>query len=181
MSSAGRALVIEDEEELRALFAHVLKSAGFTVCEAAGGEEGIDKARRFEPNLIVLDLRLPGVSGFTVARVVRALERERVVVIVAVSGLASESLYHEALEAGVRRLLPQAGRAGGAGRTRSSSFGAPGTPSSPLIQLRPRVFQCLVCARVSAVVTVSTSAIHTQSASTRCTSCIPMGPAARRP
>jgi CheY-like chemotaxis protein len=97
---APRALVIEDAKESRELFAYELRSAGFIVTEAATGEEGIDLARSSNPDVIVLDLILPGVSGFSVARVLRALERERNVAILAVSGLASEPLRHEAIESG---------------------------------------------------------------------------------
>lgn len=97
---APRALVIEDAPESREVFAYEFEAAGFVVSEAATGEEGLELARSFNPDVIVLDLILPGVSGFSVARVLRALERERNVAILAVSALASEPLRHEAIEAG---------------------------------------------------------------------------------
>ena len=97
---APRALVIEDAPESREVFAYEFKAAGFVVSEAATGEEGLELARSSDPDVIVLDLILPGVSGFSVARVLRALERERNVPILAVSGLASKPLRHEAMESG---------------------------------------------------------------------------------
>jgi two-component system, cell cycle response regulator DivK len=95
-----RALVIEDDEASRELFAFELELSGFVVSHAASGREGLDKVRTFEPDVIVLDLILPGLSGFSVARAVRGLERSRNVAIVAVSGLTSEFLRMEAIEAG---------------------------------------------------------------------------------
>jgi DNA-binding response OmpR family regulator len=95
-----RALVIEDAPDSREAFVYEFEAAGFVVSDAATGEEGLDLARSFNPDVIVLDLILPGVSGFSVARVLRALEPERNVAILAVSALASEPLRHEAIEAG---------------------------------------------------------------------------------
>ena len=80
-----RALVIEDAHDTCELFASELTLAGFIVVRAANGEDGLERARQFEPDVIVLDLMLPGVNGFSVARAVRARERQRNVSIVAVS------------------------------------------------------------------------------------------------
>jgi len=95
-----RALVIEDDDDSRAMFAFELESSGFVVSHAASGKEGLEKVRTIDPDVIVLDLILPGLSGFSVARAVRGLARGRNVAIVAVSGLTSEFLRVEALEAG---------------------------------------------------------------------------------
>lgn len=99
-SRAARVLVIEDEEDSRELFACELEFSGFLVSTAANGEEGLERVRRFEPDVIVLDLILPGLSGFSVAHTARGLECGRNVAIVAVSGLTSETLRIEALGAG---------------------------------------------------------------------------------
>lgn len=95
-----RALVIEDAEDLCEIFAHELELSGFVAYRATDGQEGLEMARRLDPDAIVLDLILPTLSGFSVARAVRALERNRNAVIVAVSGLASDALRMEALSAG---------------------------------------------------------------------------------
>jgi DNA-binding response OmpR family regulator len=93
-------LVIEDTTDLRDLFAAELATDGFLVIDATDGEAGIDKARRFEPDAIVLDLMLPGINGFNVARILRSNERTRNTVIVAVTALTSDRLRAMALEAG---------------------------------------------------------------------------------
>jgi DNA-binding response OmpR family regulator len=93
-------LIIEDATDLRDLFAAELATDGFLVIDAADGEAGIDKAKRFEPDAIVLDLMLPGLNGFNVARILRGHERTRDAVIVAVTALTSSRLRAMALEAG---------------------------------------------------------------------------------
>jgi DNA-binding response OmpR family regulator len=93
-------LIIEDTTDLRDLFAAELATDGFLVIDAGDGEVGIDKAKQFEPDAIVLDLMLPGINGFNVARILRAYEPTRNVVIVAVTALSSVRLQTLALEAG---------------------------------------------------------------------------------
>jgi two-component system phosphate regulon response regulator PhoB len=93
-------LVVEDATDLRDLFAAEMKANGFRVIAAADGEEAIGMARHFEPDAIVLDLMLPRVNGFDVARILRADERMRRVAMVAVTAFASNRLRSMALEAG---------------------------------------------------------------------------------
>ena len=108
--------MIEDSRESRELYVLELELAGFMVSQAATGEEGLAQVRNFEPDVIVLDLMLPGIDGFSVARVVRALERHRNVAILAVSALTSEPLRKEALGVGCDSFLckPVDGTTGGA-------------------------------------------------------------------
>jgi DNA-binding response OmpR family regulator len=93
-------LVIEDTEDLRELFAAELATDGFLAIDAADGETGIEKARRFEPDGIVLDLMLPGINGFNVARILRGEERTRNTAIVAVTALRSQHYHSMAFDAG---------------------------------------------------------------------------------
>jgi DNA-binding response OmpR family regulator len=95
-----RGLVVEDAAECRDLFAYELERSGFVVLTAVDGQEGLERVSVFQPDVIVLDLVLPGISGFSVARAVRSLEPSRTVVIVGVSGLTSHLLRSEALAAG---------------------------------------------------------------------------------
>jgi DNA-binding response OmpR family regulator len=102
---AMRVLLIEDEEPSRELLASEMERAGFLVQQAENGHDGLEQVRQFVPDVVVLDLMLPVLSGFAVARAVRAQERSRNVVIVAVSALASEALRVEALAAGCDAFL----------------------------------------------------------------------------
>jgi CheY-like chemotaxis protein len=61
-------LVIDDEQAIRAVCSVNLTASGMDVLEAADGERGLDLARRERPDLILLDVMMPGVDGWDVAR-----------------------------------------------------------------------------------------------------------------
>jgi CheY-like chemotaxis protein len=105
-----RALVVEDVEDLRALYASELESAGFIVLQAAAGDEALRQVREFEPDVIVLDLALPAMNGLTVARFVRHQEEvqgRRRAAILAVSALRSSAIQGAALGAGCDVYVPK--------------------------------------------------------------------------
>ena len=72
-----RVLVVDDEPDIVALVAYHLAKAGYRVSTAATGTEAVEVARRDQPALLVLDLMLPGVSGYDVLQQLRADERTR--------------------------------------------------------------------------------------------------------
>ena len=74
---SDRILVVDDEPEIIALVAYHLAKAGHRVMTATTGEEALDCARRDRPALVVLDLMLPGMSGFDVLAQLRAEEATR--------------------------------------------------------------------------------------------------------
>ena len=65
-------LVVDDERTLRETLAESLEQEGFAVVQAADGREAVDAFRRHHPDLILLDLMLPEISGTEVCRVIRA-------------------------------------------------------------------------------------------------------------
>jgi len=69
---AATVLLVEDERKLRELVRSYLERAGFTVMSTGSGAEAISAAASAEPDLVILDLGLPDVSGETVARELRA-------------------------------------------------------------------------------------------------------------
>lgn len=98
-------LLVEDEDSLRELYAAELAAAGFMVLEAQDGATAIGKAFQFEPHAIVLDLMIPGVDGFKVARRLRTDERTEDVAIIALTALRSEKFEQLALGAGCDAFL----------------------------------------------------------------------------
>ncbi|WP_328471062.1 response regulator transcription factor [Actinoplanes sp. NBC_00393] len=66
-----RLLVVDDEDTVRGLLADALRFAGFTVTAVATGADAVEAALRDQPDLIVLDLMLPGMDGFEVVRRLR--------------------------------------------------------------------------------------------------------------
>ena len=70
-ASVERILVVDDEPEIVALVAYHLGKAGYRLATASTGQDALDAARRERYSLIVLDLMLPGMSGFDVLEVLR--------------------------------------------------------------------------------------------------------------
>jgi DNA-binding response OmpR family regulator len=68
---AQRILAVDDEEHIRELATLYLQKEGFTVEEAANGEEALSKVQAAQPALILLDVMMPGMDGFAVCREVR--------------------------------------------------------------------------------------------------------------
>jgi DNA-binding response OmpR family regulator len=98
-------LIVEDEDSLRELYAAELASAGFMVLEAADGAAGIEKALQFGPHAVVLDLMLPGIDGFKVARRLRADDRTHDVALIALTALTSHKFEKLAIAAGCDAFL----------------------------------------------------------------------------
>lgn len=67
-----RILVVDDDENLRRLVAAYLESEGYQISEAADGQSALTRLEETEPQLVVLDLMLPGITGLDVARKIRA-------------------------------------------------------------------------------------------------------------
>ena len=72
MGDATRILVIDDDPKIRTVVRRGLAYEGYRVVEAASGEEGLEKAREHLPDLVVLDIMLPGIDGLEVCRRLRA-------------------------------------------------------------------------------------------------------------
>ena len=66
-----RILVVDDEESIVELLRYNFKKEGFRVYGALSGEKALDLARRANPDLIILDLMLPGLHGYEVLRLIR--------------------------------------------------------------------------------------------------------------
>src|SRR6202158_1979679 len=81
--SAGRVLVVEDDEGIREMLKYNLATAGFSVQEASDGAAGLRTARTSKPDLILLDLMLPGMSGFDFCRALRKSSRVPIIMITA--------------------------------------------------------------------------------------------------
>ena len=82
-TGAGRVLVVEDDEGIRDMLRYNLASAGFAVHEAADGASGLRTARTSSPDLILLDLMLPGMSGLDFCRAVRKTSRVPIIMLTA--------------------------------------------------------------------------------------------------
>jgi two-component system cell cycle response regulator DivK len=95
-----RILVVEDNERNLKLVRDVLYFAGFDVLEARSGEEGVALARQSCPDLVLMDLQLPGIDGTQALQLLRSSERTRQVPVVALTALAMREDKERALDAG---------------------------------------------------------------------------------
>ncbi len=93
-------LVIEDNEQNRYLATFLLERHGYTVIAEPDGPRGIVTAATAEPAMILLDIQLPQMDGYAVARALRAIESLRGTPIVAVTSYAMPGDREKALAAG---------------------------------------------------------------------------------
>jgi CheY-like chemotaxis protein len=102
LTTVPRILVVDDTPETRRLMRRVLERASIAVIEAGTGDEGLAAIRRDRPDAVVLDLRMPGMSGFDLARAVRADPDPaiRSTPLLACSASVQAEVRREALDAG---------------------------------------------------------------------------------
>jgi two-component system, cell cycle response regulator DivK len=93
-------LVVDDYEDNRIMYTEYLAFAGFRVVEAADGEEAIVKAAQLRPDLVVMDLSLPGIDGWEATRAIKADARTANVPIIALTGFAMATHAQRARDAG---------------------------------------------------------------------------------
>lgn len=95
-----RILVVEDHEENRRIVRDLLTSAGYVMIEAVTGEEGIALAESERPDLILMDIQLPGLDGYEATRRIKANPALRAIPIIAVTSYALSGDDVKALQVG---------------------------------------------------------------------------------
>jgi two-component system cell cycle response regulator DivK len=97
---SGRILVVEDHEDNRRILRDLLTNAGFQLIEAETGPDGVEMAKAHQPDLILMDLQLPGIDGYEAARQIKAEPRLSSVPIIAVTSYALSGDEQRAFAAG---------------------------------------------------------------------------------
>ena len=95
-----RILLVEDNELNRDMLSRRLGKKGFEVLLAADGRAGVEMARAERPDLVLMDMRLPDLDGWTATRQIRADEATRAIPVIALTAHAMEGDRQEALRAG---------------------------------------------------------------------------------
>ena len=95
-----RILIVEDQEDNRQIMQDLLESAGYEVMIAVNGREGVAKASSDKPDLVLMDIQLPGLDGYEAARRIRQAEEQGRTPIIAVTSYALGDDRIKALEAG---------------------------------------------------------------------------------
>ena len=95
-----RILVIEDQEDNRQIVRDLMAASGYELIEATTGEEGIAAAARERPDLILMDIQLPGIDGYEVTRRIKADPQLKTIPIIAVTSYALSGDDKKAFAAG---------------------------------------------------------------------------------
>lgn len=98
--AAPLVLIVDDYEDNREMYSQYLQFAGLRVAEAANGKEALSKTSELMPDLIVMDLSLPGVDGWQATRLIKADPRTRDILVLALTGHALEGASQGARDAG---------------------------------------------------------------------------------
>jgi CheY-like chemotaxis protein len=98
-------LTVEDGDGIRRLIRMTLEYMGFRVLEANGGENGLAMAREHLPDLVLMDVRMPGVSGLTACEVMRSDPQLRAIPVVMLSSADSENDIAAGLASGAKAYL----------------------------------------------------------------------------
>jgi CheY-like chemotaxis protein len=98
---ATRILIIDDNKDLAQGLALLLKHMGHEVKMAHDGPDGIEAALAYEPDVLLLDIGLPNLDGYEVARRLRRVENLKRSLIIAVSGYGQDGDRQRSLEAGI--------------------------------------------------------------------------------
>ena len=106
--SVKKILIVEDSKQTQSILKEILEKEGYFVFSAYDGIDGIRIAKREIPNLILLDLLLPKISGFDICQKLREDEKTRKIPIIILSTLADEKNTYEKLKRyDVVKLIPK--------------------------------------------------------------------------
>ncbi len=100
-------LIVDDNQINRSFLRQLLEPIGLDVFEAVDGQEGLRKVVEFQPDLILMDLVMPGLNGLEATRQMRQLSQFKDVIIIAMSANVFESTKQESLAAGCQAFLPK--------------------------------------------------------------------------
>jgi len=101
----AKILIAEDEPDIRELVAFTLRFAGHEVVTASNGEEAVQTAGREFPDLILMDVRMPRMTGYDACRVMKANSELKDIPVVFLSAKGQESEIQTGLEAGAEEYL----------------------------------------------------------------------------
>jgi len=106
MESTGKKiLIVEDHKDSRDVLVALLQFSGYQITEAGNGLQALEKARSEKPDLIVMDLQLPGMMGIEAAKILKEDESTAHIPIIAYTALLNENLKEEALKVGMKSFL----------------------------------------------------------------------------
>jgi CheY-like chemotaxis protein len=101
----AKILIAEDERDIRDLVAFTLRFAGYEVFAAANGEEAVEMAPNVNPDLILMDVRMPRMTGYEACRIMKLNPDLKDIPIVFLSAKGQETEIQQGLDAGAEEYL----------------------------------------------------------------------------
>jgi CheY-like chemotaxis protein len=95
-----RVLIVEDHPDTRAVIRELLETSGYVPTEAADGTEGLAQAERMHPEVILLDVRMPGLDGYEVCRRLKQNPATAAIPVIFITAAQDLTLNRLAYEAG---------------------------------------------------------------------------------
>jgi DNA-binding response OmpR family regulator len=97
---AAKILVVDDEQDMVELLTYTLKEKGYKVFTATSGLEALNKARKHLPDLILLDLMLDGIDGYSICEILRRQPSTATVPVIMITALAGQIVRLNGLASG---------------------------------------------------------------------------------
>ena len=101
----AKILIAEEERDIRDLIAFTLRFAGYEVFAATNGEEAVEMAPKVNPDLVLMDVRMPRMPGYEACRVIKTDPDLKDIPVVFLSAKGQESEIQQGLEAGAEEYL----------------------------------------------------------------------------
>jgi CheY-like chemotaxis protein len=101
----AKILIAEDERDIRELVNFSLQFGGFTVVQAANGAEAVEQAQKELPDLILMDVRMPKMTGYEACRQMKSMPQLRDIPVVFLSAKGQETEIQTGLEAGAEEYI----------------------------------------------------------------------------
>lgn len=101
----AKILIAEDERDIRDLVAFTLRFAGYEVFAATNGEEAVEMAPRVNPDLVLMDVRMPRMTGYDACRLMKANPDLKDIPVVFLSAKGQESEIQQGMDAGAEDYL----------------------------------------------------------------------------
>ena len=102
---AGRVLILENDYGNRVLFADYLEQCGYSVCTLSDGQQILQSLQSFQPDVLILNLRIPVIDGFTIIKQLRSCLQWQQLAILVVSGYTLASDQQKAFQLGADAYL----------------------------------------------------------------------------
>jgi DNA-binding response OmpR family regulator len=105
VNNPPKILIAEDERDIRDLVGFMLKFAGFSVVEASNGQEAVERAVAEKPDLILMDVRMPKMTGYEACKKLKAMDEMKDIPVIFLSAKGQESEIQQGLEVGAEEYI----------------------------------------------------------------------------